>query len=426
MIVHDSIFTENGDTLVFQTVPLHGLDSITSYSDSTTGESAIALLNRYFAFSFDGVVFTEYQPLSNGNLSAQINSLLTNKTSPILRFKYVLVSADDDPQVELISLTLNGTYSKKATNFPVSSRSVYKDLVYDDVDVHNLMVNLAEKLYERGIVPEYIIRNEDGNDIFEDKDYIEFWSTVAKFFSIFLIDAYKFTNIYFQYILLSEFLKQRGIFFNKKTTLIDLQLIAQNFYDEIRQRGGKEIFRPKGYEYFWGRRFVYQIPGGYIISPATPVIIDGIVYKEISELPFGWSVQNNAFVTNGLVANDINYHRVIFGTADDIIVTVPGDFNNDFNNDFSHSISNLITPWILASTADSEIYKRYDGEYLRLVGYLPEDEIIFNQVDIKYLGWFVNTSSPLYKGLRAQYNPEIIKSYETSLDFFDLDKYPVY
>lgn len=425
MIFNDTIFTENGDEIIFQTVPLYGLDSISSYSDSTSNENNLSSLKRTFCFSFDGVVFTDYFDLTNDNLASQINSILTNITSIIIRFSYKLVSVEDSPQIELLSLVLNATYSKKAINFPISSKSVYKDLVYDEINVHNLMVNLSEKLYERGILPQYIIRNEEGTDIFADKDYIEFWSTVAKFYALFLIDAYKFTNIYFRYFLLSEFLKQKGIFFNNKNTLIDLQLIAQNFYDETRQRGGFDIFRAKGYEYFYGSRNVYQIPVDYNILPSSPVIIDGVFYKEIDELPFGWTVQNNLYVTNGLVAPDTNYHRVIFGTEDVNSVISPGDFNDDYNDDFFVGEVTQITASILPATKDSEVFKRYDGEYLRLIGYRIEDEIIFNQVDIRYLGWFANTSSPLYKGLRAQYNEEIIKSYESSKDFFDLENFPI-
>lgn len=426
MIYNDTIFTEHLDEIIFQTVPLYGLDSIISYSDTTTGEDAFTFLKRDFAFSFDGIVFTPYFPLTNGNLSTKINVILTAKTAIVVKFRYQLSSTEVSPQVELLNLTLIGTYSFKPTNFPISSRSVYKDLVHDDVNVHNLMVNLAEKLYQRGIVPEYLARNEGGNDIFIDKDYIEFWSIVAKFFSIFLIDAFKFTTIYFNFSLLSNFLNQKGIFFNKKNTLIDLQLITKNFYDEIRQRATFEIFRSKGYEYFWGSRNVYQLPNGYVIAPATPVIIDGIVYREVEELPFGWTVQNNLYVVNGLVASDINYHRVIFGLVDSGGISVPGDFNDDYNNDFLIGTTIQVNPYVIPATADSEIYKKYDGEYLRLIGYDKKDEFIFNQVDIRFLGWFIGTSSPLYKGLRPQYNPEIIKAYETTEDFFDLENYPIY
>jgi len=430
MIFQESVFTENGDQIIFQSVPLSGLTSITSYSDSTTGEDANSVLIRNFAISFDGVVFTPYFQLTNENLVAQINPILSGKTQIILKFNYQLVSTETSPQVTLLALNLNGTYTQPTVNYPISSRSVYKHLVYDDIDVHNLMVNLAEKMYQRGIVPEYIVRAEGGTDIFADKDYIEFWSIVAKFFSIFLIDAFKFSNIYFKYQLLSAFLNQKGIFFNKKNTLIDLQLIAKNFYDEIRQRGSENIFRAKGYEYFYGSRNVYQIPTGYTIQPSTPVMIDGIVYKEINQLPFGWTVQNNLFGTNILVAPDVNFHRVVFDSIDSGgLGNISGDFNDDFNDDFLIG-SNTTGPTqpfeVIPSTADSEVYKQYDGEYLRLIGYLPNDEILFNQVSLKFLGWFIGSGSPCYKGLRAQYNKEIIKAYEPSEDFFDLENFPIY
>lgn len=404
MIFNDTIFTENGDEIVFQSTPIYGLDSIDSFSDSITGQTSKSFLIKSFAISTDGVVYTEFFPLSNQSLAAQINNILSAKTTLIIKFKYTLSSTETNPQVELVSLSLNGTYSQKPINFPISSRSIYKDLVYDNINVWNLMVNLTEKLYERGVLPEYLTRGEIENDIFEDKDFIEFWSTVAKFFSVFLIDAFKFTKIYFDYILLSEFLDQKGIFFTKANGLIDLQLIASNFYDEIRSRGTSDIFKPKGFEYPVGRRNSYAIPSSYVIAPSTPVIIDGRVYKEVTDLPFGWTVQNN-----GLVAPDLDYHRIVFGTEDD------GSY-----------ISSPPAITLLPANIQSQIFKQYDGEYLRLIGYNSQvDEFIYNQVDLRFLGWFVNTSSPLYKGLRAQYSPTLIKGYETSQDFFDLDNYPV-
>ncbi len=398
MILNDSILTENGDEIIFQTVPLYGLVSVSSFSDVVTGLGTGITLQKWFAYSFDGIVYTDWIILTDSNLSNNINPILTEKTSIVIRFRYKLVSIVDSPTVELISLEVEAEYSQPNVNFPIASRSLYKDIVYDNIDVYNLMVNLVEKLYERGIVPEYFVRNEESNDIFVDKDYIEFWSTIAGFFSIFIVDAFKFTNIYFDISLLSEFLKQKGIFFNNNTSLIDLQLIAQNYYDEIRQRGGFDIFRPKGFEYPIGKRNGYRIPAGYEILPSTPVEIDGIAYNEVNNLPYGWTIQTYS-ARLYLIAPDLNYHNVLFPAS--VVID------------------------ILPLTTDSGIFKKYDGEYLRLIDYSTKDEFMFNQVNLKDLGWNFGNSSPFYKGLRIQYNKDILKAYEASFDFFDLSNYPI-
>lgn len=67
--------------------------------------------------------------------------------------------------------------------------------------------------------------------------------------------------------------------------------------------------------------------------------------------------------------------------------------------------------------------KQIDGELLRLICKKNTDEFIFCPVESWKVGWFLNQSSPMYKGINAAYNA--IKGYEKSEDFIDLNKYPL-
>ena len=419
MVVDNTGLTEISDEIIFQTVPLHGLDSIASFTDSVSGQTGTRFFSKFFCYSFDGVVFTDWLELIDSNLQT-INSQLTKKTEPVLKFKYERSGTDkNSTPLILNSINIVGTFSLRNPQYNVSKQTIFKDLVYDDIDVYNLQVNLAQKLYEPGIIPLYMDRGADTNDILGDRDYIEFWSSVAKFFSLLFIHAYKFKNIYWRKDFLSEYIRQKGVYFEDEENIIELQMIIQNFFDEIRQRGTFEIFRKKDYTYPVIRRRRYLLPVGFVILPSSPLWIDGIKYQEADELPFGWMI-----VGQYLISPDLNHHWVKDAPVD---VIERGDYVMDYNYDFLIGNFFASNDVILEITdLSAAVKKQYNGEYLRLIRYDDKfDEFIFNQVNIKDLGWNINNSSPLYKGLRIQYNEYLIKGYEETADVINLNKYPL-
>lgn len=406
MISNDYICTQVGDTIIMDTTIMLNITTLTGYTDSVTGETGIRMFEREFKYSLDGgVKFSEWMVLNNGNLLT-INQYLTNICQLVFRFKYKRIGIDTTGQIELNSININGTQVLRATSFNISNRSIYKDYIYNNVDVMNLMVNLTQKMYADGIVPKYLIRNEETeeSDITIDEDYIDYWQTISTFYSVILIDNLKFENIYWKRNLLHEYLKQKGIFTCNSNDIIELQLIAQSYLTEIKVRGTEEIFKPKNYEYQIGYRNIYALPDDFTVTPSTPVQIDGIEYKEVKFLPFGWTVQNTS-----LVAPDRNYHHI--------------RYFNVLNSAFDLQPS---TKSILFPTQNSGILKRFNGEYLRLICYNEKcDEFIYNNVPKQYVGWCLGNSSPLYRGLRPQRNKSLLKAYEKQHNVQDLSKYPI-
>jgi hypothetical protein len=227
--------------------------------------------------------------------------------------------------------------------------------------------------------------------------------------------------VYWRREYLSEFLRQKGIYFADADNIIELQLLAQNYYDEIRQRGTPEIFRKAGFEYKFGERYAYPIPDNFYISPSTPIVIDGISYSFEDELPFGWVIRDNI-----LVSPDKNFHEIIFTGVDGSGVVVAGDYNDDYNDDFLIDLTVDQNKIIVPAGGASGVYKKNHGEYLRLICYNPKfDEFIYNQLNLKDFGWNIGNSSPCYQGLRIQRNKTILKGYEETADFVDLDNYPI-
>lgn len=65
-----------------------------------------------------------------------------------------------------------------------------------------------------------------------------------------------------------------------------------------------------------------------------------------------------------------------------------------------------------------------NGELLRNISYDEDDEFIFNMHFPHTMGWSIENSSPLYKGLSNQIG--VNKAYESTKDFVDITKYPTF
>lgn len=408
MISNDNIATEIGDVIIFTTVPMLNIQTVISYADSVTGETSLRLFQRDFQYSLDGgVTYSDWFNLNGGNIAniANINELLqTNFHQLVILFKFTRIGTDPTGELRINSISVNGTAMQRGSVFLVSQKSLFKDVVFNNINVLNLMINLAQKMYEFGIIPAYLTRKEDESGFMSDEAYIDFWQAIAYFYAVITVDSIKFENVYWRRPLICEFLKERHIFLCDCTDMVEMQLIAQNYYTEIRVRGTEEIFKATGYEYSVGYRFSYNLPTDYVIQPSTGVQIDGIAYPEVNTLPFGWTVSGNV-----LIGCDKNYHQVLFFNP----------ANGKF--DAPPTGKSLIFP-----TDESGIKKRYDGEYLRLICYSADcDEFIYNNVSDIFVGWCLGNCSPLYKGLRPQRNKSLLKAYEKQQNVQDLSKYPL-
>jgi len=422
MISENLECTQAGDVILFESTPIWGFDrDFVTFSDSITGQLAERYFNKQFRYSFDGgIVYMDWMDLSDVNLS-QINvewnkinggavtQARDERSDLKMQFKYTRAGETVGGNLKLNSLTINGTAVARDFEFKAVSNTIFADIINNNIDVFNMTLNIVEKMYEQGIIPEYLDRKKDEKTtLVEDKDYIDFWKTIAEFYVVIFTYVLRFTKIYWTRELLCEYLAQKGIIFCKCADIIEMQQIAQNFYDEIRQRGTTEIFYPKNHEYPAGNRFAYTAPSPFYLMPSSPIMIDGIKYTEFDELPYGWlMISDDSAPLYQLISPDTNYHQVLFC---DILT-----------GQISIQPSSKV---LLQPTEYSSIFKAYNGEYLRLICYNDNcDEFIFNQVNIKDFGWNVGNSSPLYRGLDDQYG-SIVKAYEKVKDFTIIGKYP--
>lgn len=417
--------TKIGEQAVFRTIPLFNLLSLDTYDDTIVGITGTRTVSKRMRFSIDGVMFTDWKLMTSPDDDiAVVNDYLDAKHPLLLEVMYERTGTDATGEIEIQSIEIDGTYDQPSAQQSVAANTVLKDFVGDNIDVYNLTVNLTKKIYETGIVPVYVVRGEEADDITTDRDYVDMWRTIAKMFAVLFNYGLKFTMVYWRRELLLEYLKQRTLIFCKDVDLPILQQVAQRYYDEIRNRGTIEVFRPAGYEYPMGLRTSYELDTAtstFELSPANPLWIDGIKYVELDELPFGWQI-----VDNNVIAPDVNYYKIE-------IVDNSSLSGTTIDDDFDYSVIDALPKILPVSessvnpTHESGITKDFDGEYLRLICYNKDcDEFIFHLIDKYNRGFVVDRSSPMYRGLRHHENSSIIKGYENfAREVWDLDYYPI-
>lgn len=447
MILNSNITHNIGDTIYLETSLLAGAQiGFTTITDSITGTTATCFFNKFFRYSIDGgIIYTDWMTLDATNVktikddSNAGNSLgySTNKNF-IIQFKYVRSGTDNVSDLSLESITLGGATTYNVIDykpFITSKDTIFDDIINGDIDVFTFAQNLVEKVYETGIIPEYVTRQDEENlGLYADLDYIDFWRTLSEFFVLIFKYALNFSNIYWKRGMLASYLEQRNIIISNNPDLIEMQRIASEYYSSIYERGTVEVFRKKGYQYPVGYHWSWDLPIGYTVSPSTPIWIDGIWYNELENLPFGWNIVNGK-----LVNSDTNYHTIELSNQEVrtyyIVENALNDEDNfvqdstdtnllyDVNNVERYEINNpTLTAPVIAD--ESYVLKNKNGEYLRLICFNEEtDEFIYNNVNIKDLSWNIGNSSPMYKGLDNQFGT-LVKAYEDSMDFVSIDKYP--
>lgn len=246
MIVGNTL-SEIGDILYIDTQVSISANfvQLTSYTDSTIGETATRFFNKKFRVSHDGLIYTDWYELNNSTVSQISGAVINNNL--FIQYRYERAGTDTTGLLEFVSVNIVGNVTPTICNSPVSNNSIFKGLSCGNFVTMQLCNNLLKKLYKKGIIPEYI---ERGGSTEEDEDYIAFWSAIACYMAMFVTFMTRFESMYMDRELLLEYLKQLGAHVCEwETTLEDLQYISDNFFDEVRKRGTKQIFLRKGDEY---------------------------------------------------------------------------------------------------------------------------------------------------------------------------------
>jgi hypothetical protein len=241
-MITGNVLTEIGDVLIVDTQlsVLGSYIKLELYADSVIGETATRYFNRKFRVSCDGLLYTEWEDLTNTNISLIEGNIVNNII--YIQYRYERAGSDNTGDLEFVSIDIIGNVTPSACTSPVVDNSIFKGLSCGNFITMQLCSNLLKKLYKSGIVPEYITRGVP----VEDEDYIAFWSAVATYMAMFVTFLMRFNSLYMDRELLIKYLQQMNVHFTEnETSLEDLQYISSHYLSEINKRGTKIPFMRK-------------------------------------------------------------------------------------------------------------------------------------------------------------------------------------
>lgn len=246
MAIVENKASEIGDIITIRAeVPIVGLVTLASFTDSVVNESGTKFFTKEFRYSVDGINFSIWIPLTNPNIAA-INVSPTSLFT--IEYRYIRSGVDaSNPSLEFNQVQVNGTFTQ------VDCGQTYKNSIFaqffscTDICVLAWMINVLEKLYRSGILPNYLDRGHQNNEYGQDQDFMEFWKTICQYFAYVVCYARKWelNSIISDYERLREYLENQTLIFCGSESIQDLIYIMNNTYDEIRHRGTYEIVKTK-------------------------------------------------------------------------------------------------------------------------------------------------------------------------------------
>jgi hypothetical protein len=244
MAVVENKATELGDVLIIRAeVPIVGLISLTDFIDTTTGEDGNKFFNKEFRYTIDGVNYTGWQDLTTVNLQGVD---VRPEDTFIIEYRYTRVGTDTTGEIAYVNSNLSGEYDERGCGTTYNNSIFGEMFSCTDTEVLGWCINVTEKLYQKGIVPNFVERGSLANQSREDEDYINFWRSVACFFAYHVIFARKLINFETNLDSLKDFLSQRGIFFCDNQSIGQINEILNNQFRERARRGTKKIFSKEG------------------------------------------------------------------------------------------------------------------------------------------------------------------------------------
>lgn len=292
----DNKMHEIGDILLVNVnSQANGKVQLSSITSNITGLNNIRTVKTEIRMTADGVFWSDWIEVpSTGAIPAQEEPLDADGAFYI-QVRYERTGTETVGDLEFVDVSFTGMVEPQIFVAPTIDKSIFSDTI-NEPELKVLENNIFKKLYYRGILPQYIIR-ADNSDLKEDKDFVDLWSSVAKFFGLFIRFFKRYENFNDDYSLLYEYLKQSGLYFDEtKVTLEDLQYLTRHFYDQIRQRGTNMIFKKKGDVLADGT--IVPIDGEFIRLMRTR-IYDELLYEVIPLEKMGWCVGQSSPMWRG-------------------------------------------------------------------------------------------------------------------------------
>lgn len=301
-----------GNSIFISSYPIVGILALGSFVEDLEGEDLSHTFEKSFRYTVNGVHFSEWSPLSTVALLSL--SFLPHQVIQF-EFQYNKNQPLGEDVLQVNDLTL--TFVQNTVFQEMFDKTIFKTFFEStDTRVLNWYVNVLNKLYQKGLIPDYLERNSSENSA-DDDDFIQFWSSVAKFFSYYVIYARQFQNFNQSEVLLSEFLKQRGLSLSNSTSLFQMNLLMRDYYAEINKRGtisvvdkekdgallDGELLRLLDYiedkdEFIFNPRLPQHI--GWNLGNSSPLYKGFYLHQNINKAPEKQTYPNNILLYTGV------------------------------------------------------------------------------------------------------------------------------
>lgn len=349
-------FSESNDSLTIKSSsPLIGLKSISEVSEVLVGEDESNYFQKAFKYTVDGVNWSEFQELSTVNLQ-NISNIKKNHFFNV-EYRYVRVGESANP-IYFVNVSLIGEYEDQPQPDSYTQTSYNKFFPFFNIPSINWSLNVLEKIVKKGIVPGYIVRNENNN--WDDEDYINLWWVIIYMNALTVTYNNIFTEILYRPELLRDFLQQNKIITGPEKDLGELYYLANYKWDEILRRGGLSILDKQR-----------VLPDNYI-----NVSVQGELLRLI-----GWS-EEDEFIFNKINVPGwyINLTSPMFDQAQPYVNLVKGYENTKSIEDLSKYPVYGATPTLVSDTvgeSDMQVM-RLAPQYIVFEGSTLTDPCGFN------------------------------------------------
>lgn len=279
MAVIENRVTENGDVITISTnVPVVGIVALTSFVDSTVGETGGTYFEKTFRYSNNGgITFSDWIALTTVNVQ---NIDIERTDYFIVEYRYKRIGTGGD--LIFNNIHLGGTLLP--LTHPVFNSMVFADFFTpDDTNVLDWALNVLEKLYKSGIIPSYIKRNQ-GDD---DRDFISYWFTVTHFFAILVYYARGFEHVPGSIALMREFVKGRGVYIRDNPDVEELSYVYNNYIAEIAKRGTEAVALKSA------------VIDGEILRLLNNIVTDEFLFALTQRGELGWCVGESSPLYTG-------------------------------------------------------------------------------------------------------------------------------
>jgi hypothetical protein len=308
MAIVENRASENGDIIVIKTnVPIVGIVGLSSFVDTTVGETGSVYFEKTFRYSNNGgLTFSDWVALTTLNIQGIVIERIDYF---VIEYRYKRIGSDP-VDLEFNNVTIGGSFSP--LTYPVFNSMVFSNFfTVNTVDVLDWALNVLEKLYKNGIIPNYVIRNQGD----EDRDFISYWFTITHFFAILVYYARGFERISSNVTLMREFVKGRGVYMRDDPDTEELYYVYSNYISEIQKRGTSDIYRQSA------------TIDGELLRLLNNLVTDECLFAFTNRGELGWCIGESSPLYTG-ADNIVNLIKG-YEFTEDIISLTPYPLIND-------------------------------------------------------------------------------------------------